>query len=78
MSEPSPAERKLFASYMAHRSWAQTDDRTKRTSNGRAAFEQRFLTEANGDPVKAEHLRKAFYQKMALKSAESRRKRAAS
>lgn len=33
-----------------------------------------FLNEANGDPVRAEHLRKAFYGRMALKSAQARRK----
>jgi inorganic triphosphatase YgiF len=35
---------------------------------------QKFLDEANGDPVRAEHLRKAFFGRMALKSARARRK----
>jgi hypothetical protein len=43
----------------AHASWAHTDDRSARTANGRKAFEDKFLIEAEGDPRRAEHLRKA-------------------
>jgi len=39
-----------------------------------AALNAKFLAEAGGDPIRAEHLRKAFYQRLALKSAKSRRK----
>jgi hypothetical protein len=57
----------------AHLSWAHTDNRTARTAAARAALEQRFLDEAGGDPVRAGHLRKAFYADLALKSAKARR-----
>lgn len=59
----------------AHISWANTTDRAKRTAPARAALEAKFLKEAGGDPVRAEHLRKAYYQRLALKSAQSRRAR---
>jgi hypothetical protein len=58
----------------SHYSWALTKDRTARTANARAKFQQRFLDEAEGDPVRAESLRKAFYAKLALKSAQTRRR----
>lgn len=63
----------LAASALAHRGWAATTDRTARTTNGRAAAEQRFLDQADGDPVRAASLRKAWYAELALKSAEARR-----
>ena len=55
-------------------SWAKTPDRTARTANGRAAMDQKFLDQAGGDPIRAEHLRKAYYARLALKSAQARRK----
>jgi len=58
----------------SHYSWALTEDRTARTANARRAFQDRFLEEADGDPVRAESLRKAFYTRLALKSAQSRRR----
>lgn len=58
----------------AHISWANTKDRTARTAPARAAREQKFLDEAEGDPVRAAHLRKAYFRRLALKSAEVRRK----
>jgi hypothetical protein len=71
---PSAAERRLAAQLAAHEGWAQTDDRPARTKAARDAFLKRFLDEAGGDPVKAENLRQAHYLRMALKSAQSRRK----
>lgn len=71
----SPSERTMRAKLAAHMSWANTEDPTARTANGRQAFKDRFLTEAGGDPVRAEHLRKAFYARLALKSAAARRRR---
>jgi hypothetical protein len=61
----------------AHMSWANTTDRTARTANGRAAFERRFLDQAGGDPVRAEHLRKAYYADLTRKSVKARRARKA-
>jgi hypothetical protein len=56
----------------AHLSWGNTEDRTARTAPGRAAFEQKFLDQADGDPVRAAHLRKAYFQRLALRSAQAR------
>jgi hypothetical protein len=71
---PSAAERRLQASAASHLSWAQTADREARTANGRAAMDQKFLDQAGGDPVRAEHYRKAYYANLARKSAVARRK----
>jgi hypothetical protein len=68
------SERRLTASIAAHTSWANTPDRAARTANGRAALDQKFLDQAGGDPIRAEHLRKAYYARLALKSAQARRK----
>lgn len=68
------SERAMRSRIAAHESWAKTPDRTLRTAAGRAAFAQRFLDEADGDPVRAEHLRKAYYLRLALKSAQARRR----
>ena len=66
--------RSLSARVAAHESWARTADRSARTAPARAAMWQKFLDEAAGDPIRAEHLRKAYYGRLALKSAKSRRK----
>lgn len=68
------SERQLLAAIAAHESWANTTDRTARTAPARAALNQKFLDAAEGDPVRAEHLRKAHFARLALKSAQSRRK----
>jgi len=67
-------ERRLRAQMGAHSSWANTTDRTARTAPARAALEQKFLNAADGDPVRAAHLRKVYFQRLALKSAQARRK----
>ncbi len=69
-----PEDRSLIGRIGAETSWANTEDRTARTANGRAAFEQRFLDQANGDTVRAAHLRKAHFARLALKSAQARRR----
>ena len=73
MPASSPAERKLISSIGAHTSWANTTDRSARTAPARAARDAKFLEAAGGDPVMAEHLRKAHFQRLALKSAQARR-----
>lgn len=70
----TPTERRLAASIAAHESWANTPDRSARTAPARRAADAKFLEQAGGDPVRAEHLRKAHFQRLALKSAQSRRK----
>lgn len=71
-----PTERRLRAEIAAHQSWAQTADRSARTAPARHALEQKFLDAADGDPVRADHLRKAHFRRLALKSAQSRRRAA--
>lgn len=77
----SPAERKLAASIAAHESWAKTTDRSKRTAKARAALMAKFEIQADPEgkllpaerAKRAEHLRKAHFQRLALASAKSRR-----
>ena len=73
MTASTPAERRLIGKLGAHASWAVTEDRTARTAPARAALAARFWRR-NGDPVRAEHLRKAHFLRLAHKSAQARRK----
>lgn len=68
------AERRMRAQIAAHTSWANTENRAARTNNARRALDAKFLEQAGGDPVRAEHFRKAYFQRLALKSAISRRR----
>ena len=68
------SERRIVASIAAHTSWAKTADRSARTAPARAALDAKFLAEADGDPLRAESLRKAHFRRLALKSAQTRRK----
>jgi hypothetical protein len=72
-SSASAAERSLSAAANAHRSWSQTVDRSGRTAPARAAFERRFLEEADGDPQRADSLRRAYYKQLAAQSLRARR-----
>lgn len=77
----TPAERRLAAQIAANESWAKTPDPAARTAAARAALMAKFEHEADPtgtlDPAerarRAEHLRKAHFQRLALKSAQSRR-----
>lgn len=69
-----PQDRSLVASIGAHESCARTTDRSARTAPARRALAEKFLTAAGGDPVRAEHLRRAYFMRLSLKSAQSRRK----
>ena len=73
----STSERTLVARIAAHESWARTTDRTARTAPARAGLDAKFLAAADGDPLRAAHLRKAHFARLALKSAKARRKGAA-
>lgn len=75
MPELSPELRTLRARVAAHESWGRTTDRAARTANARKAFEDRFLEESDGDPQRAESLRRAYFARLALKSAQARRRR---
>lgn len=77
MPSTNPDERRLVASIAAHESWAKTPDRAARTAPARHALEAKFLAEADGDPIRAEHLRRAHFKRLALKSAQVRAARKA-
>ena len=77
----TPTERRLSAQIAAHESWANTTDRAARTAPARAALMAKF--EQLADPenkllpaeraLRAEHLRKAHFKRLALASAKARR-----
>lgn len=78
-----PADRTLRARLAAHSQWAKEANPTARTAKARAAAESKFVTQAReihpdgSDEViarAAEHLRKAHFARMGLKSAAARRK----
>ena len=79
----SPAS--IAASALSHESWAKTTDRSARTAPGREAFLDRFERQVDPDLVltpreralRAEHARKAYFARLALKSAQARRKKSA-
>ncbi len=75
-------EATLHAQVAAHESWAQTRDRAARTSPGRQALLAKFELQADPNGVlapaeraaRAASLRKAYFSRLALLSAQSRRK----
>jgi len=73
----SPSDRaaaaRLLGKIGAEEKWGRCLDRTAATAAARTAFEQGFLDRADGDPVRAAHLRKAHFARLALKSAQARR-----
>jgi len=81
----SAAERTLHARLAAHESWARTEDAAARTEPARRAFLERFEREVDPDGTlapaerarRAEHARKAHFARLALKSAQARRRKAA-
>jgi hypothetical protein len=84
LAEPSTlTERSLLGRLAAHAKWAQTDP-LEGTAAARAKFLLRFLDQVDPDRIlpeaerlrRAEHARKAYMTKLALRSARARRKRA--
>ena len=81
----TPSERSLRAQIAAHESWAHTADRTARTAPARKAALDRFEVEVDPEGVllpeerarRAEHARKAYFLRLALKPAQARKRRAA-
>lgn len=67
------SERVLAGRLGGYLSWANTVDRSARTAAARAALDAKFLEQADGDPQRAEALRRAHFSRLALKSAQSRR-----
>lgn len=74
MPKVAASERSLIAQIASHTSWANTSDRSKRTAPARAALDAKFLAEAGGDPARAANLRTAYFKRLALKSAQARRR----
>lgn len=65
----TPSERRMQGQAAAHQSWANTVDRSARTAAGRRAALAKF--DDSPDPESA---RKAHMKRLALKSAQARRK----
>lgn len=82
MPAVNPTERALISRIAAHSKWADTTDRSAATAPARQAFIERFERQVDPDgtldprerAVRAEHARKAHYTRLALKSAQSRRR----
>ena len=80
----TPAERTLRASLAAHESWARTEDPSARTASARQAMLDKFERQVDPDGTlapaerewRANHARSAHFKRMALKSAQARRRRA--
>ncbi|WP_194828596.1 hypothetical protein [Nocardia sp. XZ_19_231] len=78
----TPTERTLQARIAAHESWSRTGDRAERTAKARAAMQSKFdrLVDPDGllspeeRAYRADQARKAHYTRLALKSAQSRRR----
>ncbi len=79
----TPTERRLAGQIAAHESWARTENRSARTAPARQAafdkFEQQVDPDQKLSPAerarRAEHARKAHFKRLALKSAQARRRR---
>lgn len=76
------ADRSLIARLAAHESWANTADPSARTAPARRALLDRFERQVDPDGVlspaerarRAGHARKAYFTRLALRSAQVRRK----
>jgi len=82
----TPGERKLVGAIGSNESWARTPDRAARTEPARRAALERFEREVDPDneltpaerAKRAEFARRAYFQRLTFKSAQARRRRAAS
>jgi hypothetical protein len=82
----TPAERALRARLAVHTSWANTGDRAARTAPARRAALERFERQVDPDGSlsdaerarRAEQAMRAHMARLALRSAQSRRRRKAS
>jgi hypothetical protein len=78
----TPEERTLAAKIAANESWARTIDRSARTAPARAALMAKFEKEVDPKGLlspqeryrRAENLKRAHFQRLALKSARARRR----
>ncbi len=82
MAAQTPQQRALAARIGAHALHAQVTDPTAHTAPARRAFLDRFNREVDPEGKlppeerarRAEHARKAYFTRLALKSAQARRK----
>jgi hypothetical protein len=83
MVSSDPSDRSLIAKLAAHERWSAVDDRAAATATARLAFADRFERQVDPDgkltpaerAIRAEHAKKAYFAKLALKSAQARRTR---
>ncbi len=83
MSDHDPAMRVALAKLAAYERWAHTTDRSAATAAARAAALARFERQVDPDGVlpekerllRAESARRAYFQRLAIKSARARRAR---
>lgn len=81
----TPAEQSIRGRVAAHVKWSKNDP-VEGTSKARAAFDKRFLDEVDPNRElpeaerlrRAQHARSAYFARLALASAKSRRQRRAS
>jgi hypothetical protein len=79
----TPAERTIRAKIAANTKWGHTEDRAAATAAARRAHDKKFeeLADPNGKLPPAERarraksLRNAHFQRLAMKSAQARRRR---
>jgi hypothetical protein len=82
----APTERALRARLAVHTSWANTSDRAARTAPARQAALERFERQVDPDGFlsdaerarRAEQAMRAYMARLALRSAQARRRRKAS
>lgn len=83
MPELTPERRRLLAQIAAHESWARTENPSARTAPARRALLDKFENQVDPDGTlppaerakRAEHARKAYFKRLALKSAQARQRR---
>jgi len=79
------SSRRIHAQIAAHTRWSREEDRQAATGKARAAFIDRFEREVDPDGVlppqerarRAESAKKAYFARLALRSAAARRARRA-
>lgn len=69
-----PTELSLNGSAASYVSWGNTTDRAARMQPAHAAFNQKWLDMADGDPLRAEAYRRAHFKRLALRSVQARRR----
>ncbi len=82
MPATTPSERAMVARIASAERWSRCSDTTAATEPARQAFNARFARQVDPDGTlppaerarRAGHARRAWFQRLALKSAQSRRR----